>query len=65
VAARRAHGRDPALAAGLAGALTVLAAHAAVDWDWEVPAVALIALVLAGALVAAASPASASARPAG
>jgi O-antigen ligase len=56
VAARRAHRADPSLAAGLAGALVVVAVHAGVDWDWEVPAVALIGLVLAGALLAGAGP---------
>ena len=43
---------DPALAAGPIAALGALALHAAVDWDWEMPAVALCAAVLAGLLMA-------------
>jgi len=50
-AARGAHRRDTALAAGPCAALVVFVVHAAVDWDWEVPAVTLPALVLAGVLV--------------
>ena len=50
-AGRGAHRRDAALAAGPCAALVVLLMHAAVDWDWEVPAVTLPALVLAGVLV--------------
>ena len=33
-------------------ALVVWAVHSAVDWDWEMPALTLIALVLAGSLIA-------------
>ena len=51
LAAYGTHRRDPALAAGPCAVLIVFAVHAAVDWDWEVPAVALPALVLAGVLV--------------
>jgi hypothetical protein len=51
--ARRALARSPALAAGPAAALLALAVHAGFDWDWELPAVALAALALAGLLVAA------------
>jgi hypothetical protein len=32
----------------------VWATHAALDWDWEMPALALVAIVLAGLVVAAA-----------
>ena len=64
---RRALARAPALAAGPAAALVVWAAHAAVDWDWEMPAVTLLAIVLAGGLLALAdfgppAPASATAQ---
>jgi len=52
VCAVRAYGRDPAAVAGPAAALIVLAFHCAVDWDWEMPAVAIPMLLLAGALVA-------------
>jgi hypothetical protein len=52
LAATAAHRLAPALAAGpIAGFVTYLA-HAPLDWDWELPAVTLIALVLAGALLA-------------
>ena len=45
---------DPILAPGFAAALTVWILHANVDWDWEMPAVTLVALVLAGCLIGAA-----------
>ena len=49
--ARRA--ADPALAAGPAAALAVWAVHSGVDWDWEMPALTLVAVVLAGAVLGA------------
>lgn len=52
LAARRAHGADRLLAAGPIGALVVWAMHSAIDWDWEMPALTLVAVILAGALVA-------------
>lgn len=56
VAARQALRRAPALAAGpIAGAVTYLA-HSPLDWDWEMPAVTLAALLLAGLLLALAEP---------
>ena len=51
-AARRLWRSDPGLAAGPAAAFAVWVAHAGLDWDWEMPAVTLVALALAGALVA-------------
>lgn len=39
--------------AGALAALGALAVHAGLDWDWEMPAVALIGLLLAGAVIAA------------
>jgi hypothetical protein len=39
-------------AAGLAAGLAVWAFHAGLDWDWEMPAVSLPALVLAAAAIA-------------
>jgi O-Antigen ligase len=51
-AAVRAWRIAPARAAGPAGALVVWATHSAVDWDWEMPALTLVAIVLAGMLVA-------------
>jgi hypothetical protein len=52
--AREALRRDPSLAAGAVAATTTWALHAGIDWDWEMPAVSLLALVLAGLLIAAA-----------
>ena len=34
-----------------AAVLGAFAAHAAIDWDWEMPAVSLIPLILAGAVL--------------
>jgi O-antigen ligase len=48
----RAHRRLPELSAGWIAALCAWAVHAGLDWDWEMPGVALIGLVLAGALIA-------------
>jgi O-antigen ligase len=52
VCARRLARADPALAAGPCAALAALALHAGIDWDWELPALALIGLLLAGMAVA-------------
>ena len=41
---------DPLLAAA-AGVLAAFAVHAGLDWDWEMPAVSLVALILAAAAV--------------
>jgi len=54
--AARAHRWAPALAAGPAAAFAAYVAHAPLDWDWEMPAVTLIAMILAGALIAMARP---------
>lgn len=51
-AARRAFRRDAALAAGPAAALAVWLVHAGVDWDWELPALTLVAIALAGLVLA-------------
>jgi len=53
VAAGRALRRGALLAPGATAAVTVWFLHAAIDWDWQVPAVTLPALVMAGALIAA------------
>ena len=50
VAARRALGAHRQLAAGATAALVVWALHASIDWDWQMPAVTMPALVLAGLL---------------
>ncbi len=51
-AARAAHRFAPAAAAGPIAGFVVYAAHAPLDWDWQMPAVTAVALVLAGALLA-------------
>jgi uncharacterized integral membrane protein len=48
VAAARARRAEP----GLVAALAVYAAHSAIDWDWELPALTLVAVVAAGAVLA-------------
>ncbi|HZG49881.1 MAG TPA: O-antigen ligase family protein [Thermoleophilaceae bacterium] len=53
---RAAFRADPRLAAGPCAALVTWAWHSALDWDWEMPALTLPALVLAGVLAAAAGP---------
>ena len=53
VAATRAARDDPGFAAGPVAALAVWLAHSAIDWDWELPALTLVAAVLAGVLLGA------------
>jgi hypothetical protein len=48
----RLHRRDPSAGAGVAAGLTVWALHASLDWDWEIPAVTMPALLLAAAAIA-------------
>jgi O-antigen ligase len=50
--ARRAFRRDPALAAGPVAVVSAWAVHAGLDWDWEVPSLTLVAILLAALLVA-------------
>jgi O-antigen ligase/polysaccharide polymerase Wzy-like membrane protein len=52
VSAAAAHRADAALVAGPLAALTVWAFHSAIDWDWEMPGLTLVAVVLAGAVLA-------------
>jgi hypothetical protein len=52
VSARRALRRAPPLAAGPIAAATTWLLHATIDWDWQMPAVTLPALILAGLLIA-------------
>jgi O-antigen ligase len=42
----------PSAPAGAIAAMIAYLAHAPLDWDWEMPAVTLVALVLAGLVVA-------------
>jgi hypothetical protein len=58
-AARAALRADRVLAAGPAAALLVWALHAGLDWDWEMPALTLVAVVLAGVLLGGGEPAAA------
>jgi O-antigen ligase len=51
-AARRLWRANPAVAAGPMAALVLWAAHAAIDWDWEMPALTMVALALAAAMIA-------------
>jgi hypothetical protein len=50
--ARSALRADATRAVGPAAGLTALAVHAGIDWDWEMPAVALVAIACAAALLA-------------
>jgi hypothetical protein len=43
--------RAPALAAGPVSATVVYAVHAPLDWDWQMPALTLFALLLLGSLI--------------
>jgi hypothetical protein len=52
VALRRAHRAHPRLAAGWCGAATVWLLHSAIDWDWQMPALTLVAVVITGAALA-------------
>jgi O-antigen ligase len=48
--------RDPGLATGPVAALVVLSLHCTFDWDWELPAIGMSMLLLAGAAIAQAAP---------
>lgn len=50
-AARRVRRAAPGAAEGLMAALVVYAIHAAFDWDWQMPALTLVAVVSAAALL--------------
>jgi hypothetical protein len=54
-AARSAYGVAPEAAAGPTAVAAAWMTHSLLDWDWEMPAVTLIAIVCAGALIAAAA----------
>jgi hypothetical protein len=53
---------SPVLAGGPIAGLVTYLAHAPLDWDWEMPGVTLVALVLAGAVLGLAELARASGR---
>ena len=50
--ARRLFARSAEVAVGPIAACTAWGVHSAIDWDWEMPAVTLPALILAAALLA-------------
>lgn len=52
LAAHSAHRARPSLAAGPIAGFVTYVAHAPLDWDWQMPAVTLVAIVLAGLLLA-------------
>jgi hypothetical protein len=56
VAARQALVNENRLAAGACAVCSAWLLHASIDWDWQMPAVTLPALVLAGGLLAASEP---------
>jgi O-antigen ligase len=60
-ACHRAHLVSPGFTSGATGAIVAYAAHAPLDWDWQMPAVTLVALVLVGMVLGAASPGGATA----
>jgi O-Antigen ligase len=51
MAGARALRRHPVVAAGPCAALLTWLLHASIDWDWQLPAVSLPAVILAGALI--------------
>ena len=51
IAAREAVRNERELVAGSVAGVSLFAVHAAIDWDWELPAVGLLAIVLAGVLL--------------
>jgi hypothetical protein len=51
LAAGAALARDPAHAAGATAATLTWLLHASIDWDWQLPAVTLPAIALAGGLI--------------
>lgn len=52
IAAHTAYRNAPALTAGPLGGLVTYAVHAPLDWDWQMPAVTVIAMLLGGLVVA-------------
>ena len=51
-AARTAHRVAPRLTAGAIAGLVAYAVHSPLDWDWQMPAVTMVAIVLAGLVLA-------------
>jgi O-antigen ligase len=57
LASARAMRARPVLAAGPVASLVVYIVHSPLDWDWEMPALSLVAFVLAGLVLVLAEPA--------
>jgi O-Antigen ligase len=55
-AARRCRGPDRVLYAAVLAVIVAWAVHAGVDWDWEQPAVTVLPIALAGAVLASRRP---------
>jgi len=51
LAAQQALARRPGLAAGPIAGVVAYVAHSPLDWDWQMPALTLVAIVLAGLLL--------------
>jgi O-antigen ligase len=51
LAAQDAYRGAPGLAIGPIAAMVVYAVHAPLDWDWQMPAVTIVALLLAGVVI--------------
>ncbi len=54
--ARRCRGPDRVLYGGIFAAIATWAAHAGIDWDWDLPALTIIPFALAGAALASSRP---------
>jgi O-antigen ligase len=61
LAARRVFAADAALATGPIAALAAYAFHTSIDWDWDIPGLTLVAVALAGLLLARSAASSVSA----
>jgi O-antigen ligase len=51
-AAREAYRASPEASAGAIAVVGAWMTHSLLDWDWEMPAVTMLAIVCAGALIA-------------
>jgi hypothetical protein len=56
VAGRDALRREPEVVAGMCAATVAWVLHASIDWDWQLPAVSLPAVILAGVMIGVAAP---------
>jgi hypothetical protein len=63
MAGRDALRREPEVVAGMCAAAVVWLLHASIDWDWQLPAVSLPAVILVGAMISVAAPRAGPAEP--